>query len=157
MTFECFEQNDISKWHIAPLSQLDTQDTTSVTYGSTKNGGNLHVLFINCVKCDLKYLVYFQNVESQIQSRWACVGWKHGCDFKQMKLFRGADRGVFLKLKVLMITDARLEITQFSEIMTPQFIRGKTNANEGRKTSVIMMRMVSWGRSCRGERRKHRS
>lgn len=89
--------------------------------------------------------------------RWACVGWKHGCDFKQMKLFRGADRGVFLKLKVLMITDARLEITQFSEIMTPQFIRGKTNANEGRKTSVIMIRMVSWGRSCRGERRKHRS
>lgn len=71
------------------------------------------------------------------------MGWKHGCDFKQMKLFRRADRGVFLKLKVLMITDARLEITQFSEIMTPQFTRGKTNANEGRKTSVMMMRMVS--------------
>lgn len=27
------------------------------------------------------------------------MGWKHGCDFKQMKLFRGADRGVFFKVK----------------------------------------------------------
>lgn len=71
------------------------------------------------------------------------MGWKHGCDFKQMNLFRGADRGGFLKLKVLMITDARLEIAQFSEIMTPQFIRGKTYANEGRKTSVIMMQELS--------------
>ena len=42
-----------------------------------------------------------------------------------------------------MITDARLELVQFSEIMTPQFIRGKTNANERRKNRVIMMRMVS--------------